>query len=164
MTGYPATRSPLFQRCVTDFPTSTISPENSWPMTLPEGSGMAEVASVICKSEPQMPQLRTLRTMSFGPQTGSGTVSITSGFEASLNTAARINVFLRGRRILWTLVVAGYVIRALKEPENGDEPLRNGTRDARQSEGQAGLRPRTPRCAYRAERQARQNSERSYRH
>src|SRR5579864_1532173 len=110
--GNPATRWPDFQRWVTDFPTSTISPANSWPMTLPGARGIAELGSVICKSEPQIPQFFTFRMRSCGPQTGSGTVSITSGFDISLNTAARTVPLPIS---LWTGLGGGYVIRGNEE-------------------------------------------------
>src|SRR5215469_8982795 len=77
-------------------------------MTLPGPSGIADAGSVICRSEPQMPQFFTLRMRSCGPQTGSGTVSITSGFDISLKTAARM---VRSRISHWTGLEGGYVIR-----------------------------------------------------
>jgi hypothetical protein len=59
-------------------------------MTEPDGRGWIEVASVMCKSEPQMPQLQTFRMSSFGPHFGRSMVSTTRGLPTSLKTAARM--------------------------------------------------------------------------
>src|ERR1700761_7769816 len=52
---------------------------------------MIEVGSVMCRSEPQMPQFFTRRISSFGPGTGSAIASIASGLDISLNNAARMD-------------------------------------------------------------------------
>ena len=64
-------------RSVTSRPSATISPANSWPMTIGVGTVRAAQSShcQMWMSVPQMPVLRTWISTSSGPIAGSGTSS-----------------------------------------------------------------------------------------
>src|SRR5438876_477835 len=86
------TRSPLRQR-VTPGPTSSITPQNSWPRTCGSGSSRPiQLQSPIhrCQSERQMPFASTRTTTPFSGGVGSGTSRTTSGWRMPSMTAALI--------------------------------------------------------------------------
>ncbi len=88
--GNTASRSPL-RTVVTPEPTSTTSPEYSWPSTAPAGTPKIG-SSEMCRSDPQMPHSPTLTTTSPGPGVGSGRLSITSGLWTPWKMAAFMTV------------------------------------------------------------------------
>src|SRR5579864_5052685 len=105
-------------------------------MMEPSARGIAEVGSVICRSEPQMPQFFTLRMMSCAPGTGLGTVSTTSGFDISLKTAARMAI----PRFSLDRLGASLCHRRRRRKWVGHERrLRDGTRNDCRTEGQESL-------------------------
>src|SRR6266852_5369533 len=90
------TRSPRRQR-VTPGPTSSITPQNSWPRTCGSGSWRPiQLQSPIhrCQSLRQMPFASTRTTTPFSGGVGSGTSRTTSGWRMPSMTAALIGTLL----------------------------------------------------------------------
>src|SRR5437773_2744966 len=105
-TGIAHTRVPVFKRRSAPGPWSTISTQNSWPMTTSRRRSMIGVPSArryalakrsaclsACRSEPQIPQARVLTSTSPGPGAGIGTSATIN--RLSRTTAARM-VIIRG--------------------------------------------------------------------
>ncbi len=90
------TRAPTSQPR-TDGPTETISPQSSWPPTWGRATS-GSWPDHACQSLRHTPLASTRRTTPSSPQTGSSTVSSSSGEENERITAARITVLSRS----WT--------------------------------------------------------------
>jgi len=96
MWGIAHTRSLNFQLLVTALPISTISPENSCPITAPGWISRKPDSSLLisyqCKSVPQMPHAQTFITISVGEGTRSSISSSDNGNPEILSTAAFITL------------------------------------------------------------------------